>query len=341
MLFRHRSVSFAATLLMAAVTGPACADLLGVDVSTHQGTVNWNSMKNAGVGFAFTKATEGVDFIDTRFTQNMAGARAAGIPIGPYHFARPDSSVGTLSDPIKQDAVNEANDFVDAIQPFYNTNPEAYLRPVLDVEKLPLTAEINTVSEQRQYLSDWINDFADVLMNRLGVHPIIYLNSNYAINYVNSSVAQYDLWIARWTYNTSNLPAGANQLGVWSDWDFWQWSDSESIGGEAPVDANLFRGTTQDLAAYLYAAEPPLTGDYNGDGVVDLADYTKWRDTLRRGNLDLSADGNKSGAIDTGDYDVWAANYGATAPPATAIPEPTAALLAALALATVCLRVRP
>ena len=136
-------------LTISLLCSAAFADLLGVDVSTHQGFVNWTSMKNDGVAFGFVKATEGVNFIDNRFTQNMDNARNAGVPIGPYHYARPDSAVGTLADPVKQDAINEANDFVDAIEPYYTDYPGEYLRPVLDVEELPTTAEINTNSERR------------------------------------------------------------------------------------------------------------------------------------------------------------------------------------------------
>lgn len=65
-----------------------------------------------------------------------------------------------------------------------------------------------------------------------------------------------------------------------------------------------------------------LAGDYNGDNVVDAADYTVWRD---------------GGWPDTSQaaYDTWAANYGATAAPttSTAVPEPTAVVLAIVALA--------
>lgn len=63
----------------------------GIDVSHWQGNINWNSVKNDGVKFAFAKATEGVDFIDSKYVQNMNNASAAGVFIGPYHFARPDS----------------------------------------------------------------------------------------------------------------------------------------------------------------------------------------------------------------------------------------------------------
>lgn len=65
-----------------------------------------------------------------------------------------------------------------------------------------------------------------------------------------------------------------------------------------------------------------LPGDYNGDGIVDAADYTVWRDG---GSPDSSQAG----------YDLWASNYGATAPnaPASSVPEPATGVLLLIAFA--------
>jgi GH25 family lysozyme M1 (1,4-beta-N-acetylmuramidase) len=295
-------------------------------------------MKNAGVQFGFARATMGTVDYDSQFAANMTGSRAAGIPIGPYHYGYPNTYMNPLSAPVKQDAINEATDFVNRIQPYYDANPGWYLRPVLDVEELPANAEVNTVAEQRAYLSAWVKDFNSVVRDRLGVDVIIYCNSNYASNYFTADLASFDLWIARWTYNPNNPPS-ASQLGIWSNvgYDFWQYSDSGNLGGENPLDLNHFPGTLNDLQAYVVGGEPPLEGDYNSDGVVDAADYTKWRDTWTRTNTDLSADGNNNGAIDAGDRDVWAANYGAVAGSAAGVPEPTGIAVFVSLLATAAL----
>lgn len=76
----------------------------------------------------------------------------------------------------------------------------------------------------------------------------------------------------------------------------------------------------------------PLNGDYNGDGIVNVADYTVWRNNL--GSSNSIADGNGDGSVDHADYDVWRQNFGATASTqatsAAAVPESSGATVAVL-----------
>jgi GH25 family lysozyme M1 (1,4-beta-N-acetylmuramidase) len=210
----------------------------GIDVSRWQGDINWSAVKNAGVEFAFCKATEGVDFVDIKFLQNMNNASAAGVYIGPYHFARINSNV---SNPL--DAVSEAHDFVDAIEPFYQT-PGKFLRPVIDVENY---AEKGSLTANRTYLSQWVRDFAGVVEARLGLTPIIYTMGGYANNLIEPDLAQYPLWLASWSTAPPNLPNPVLN-GVWDDWTFWQYSDSGSIPGIAgAVDLDVYRGTREQF----------------------------------------------------------------------------------------------
>lgn len=85
---------------------------------------------------------------------------------------------------------------------------------------------------------------------------------------------------------------------------------------------------------------PLVPGDYNGNGVVDAADYTVLRDSLGSTGAGLPADGNGDGVVDTADYTFWAARFGDGAP-AAAVPEPAAvAQLAILAVSAMALRRR-
>jgi hypothetical protein len=81
-----------------------------------------------------------------------------------------------------------------------------------------------------------------------------------------------------------------------------------------------------------------LVADYNGDGSVNAADYTVWRNSLNQSGDDLPADGDRSGTVNRLDYDFWKARYGQAvgggASLASAIvPEPAAYSLFATGLA--------
>ncbi len=123
---------------------------------------------------------------------------------------------------------------------------------------------------------------------------------------------------------------------------FWWYPEAESVDG-----INVWEGGRYGLFDYsgnllpaidVFAGLNPTTpGDYNGDGIVDAADYTVWRDTLGS-TSDLRADGDDSGTVDAGDYTVWTSHFGSTSGAGTmvattAVPEPSAAILGAVCLA--------
>src|SRR5215217_9613824 len=64
----------------------------GIDVSHWQGTINWPQVRSAGKEFAFVKATESTNYVDPTAAGNVANARAAGLLVGVYHFARPTTN---------------------------------------------------------------------------------------------------------------------------------------------------------------------------------------------------------------------------------------------------------
>ncbi len=80
-----------------------------------------------------------------------------------------------------------------------------------------------------------------------------------------------------------------------------------------------------------------VAGDYNGNGVVDEADYVLWRDTLGATGIALAADGNNNGTIDSGDFDIWRNNFGrqigsGAAESVATVPEPSAEVLLCVGL---------
>ncbi len=85
-----------------------------------------------------------------------------------------------------------------------------------------------------------------------------------------------------------------------------------------------------------------VSGDYNGDGRVDAADYTVWRDRLGQSVADLtSADGNGDGQVNAADYVVWRSNFGSQVPASlelSNVPEPAAIWAAVVPVALIAFR---
>lgn len=106
---------------------------------------------------------------------------------------------------------------------------------------------------------------------------------------------------------------------------------------------NVSGGTNRAFFTMDVAWAAILAGDYNGDGVVDAADYTVWADNFGS-MIDLDADGSGNGTVDAADYTVWADNFGNTLPGSvstTVIPEPTSVMLASLGFLGLLSRRRP
>ena len=81
----------AAAQISAAAVGTT---VLGLDVSSYQGNVNWSQVASKGGTFAYAKSTEGTYYYDsTYFSQQYNGSYAAGLIRGAYHFAIPNNSL--------------------------------------------------------------------------------------------------------------------------------------------------------------------------------------------------------------------------------------------------------
>ena len=102
---------------------------IGVDLSRHNGDVDFVTMANAGVKYAWIKCTEGTTHVNPGYELKFRQAREAGIQVGGYHFSRPDTY------PSLQDAIDESLNFLGALSKvgFYKGD----LLPVLDVEAEP------------------------------------------------------------------------------------------------------------------------------------------------------------------------------------------------------------
>jgi GH25 family lysozyme M1 (1,4-beta-N-acetylmuramidase) len=329
-VFVRSVVALAISVAAPCLTPTTAQTVPGIDVSHWQGSINWNSVKNSGVQFAFVKATEGIDYVDPQFHANMQGAKAAGVHVGAYHFCRLDSYA---TDP--NDAINEANDFLESVLPYYQTG--TYLPMVADVERFP---SFGSTAEARAFTSTWVQKFSDTIYNAIGVRPIVYQSLSKANSYYTPTVASsHELWLAWWKYSTANPPV-ASDTPLWGEWQFWQWTDSWSVPGVAGnVDGDLFNGSSAELSQLLLGNDGAIPGDFNRDGGVDTADYIVWKKTKGMTvPIYSGADANGNARIDAGDIVAWKGNLGqpgqsglALESHDAAVPEPGSLLISLVA----------
>lgn len=211
-------------------TGPHPADFAihGIDVSKYQGDIDWRTVKASGVKFVWIKATEGGDHVDEKFAQNWAGAAAAGIPRGAYHFVwwcrPPNEETGWFKQNVPVD-------------------PNA-LAPVLDVEATPTSKSCkrrldrSVIPEIRQMLQD--------MERHYGKKPVIYTTVDFYESILSPNEFQdYPIWI-RSTKHPPHVRYGERE------WTFWQYQSDGFIPGiKGKVDRNAFHGTAKQWQLFL------------------------------------------------------------------------------------------
>jgi len=222
---------------------------LGIDVSHHQGSINWTAVYADGKTFAFVKATEGVTYNDPRFVANMTNGTHAGVLMGAYHFARPDNN----------SAQAEARHFLQVAGPYIGNG---YLPPVLDLEDPNENTDLQQLFSSDE-LSQWVQTWLQIVEDSTGVTPIIYTNGRYT-RYLNSSLNRYPLWIAE---PDGNLDPPDN-LGRWTTWLFKQYSWHGNVNGiNGDVDLDVFNGTMAELDSLSHGGHP---GGGGGGGSATL-----------------------------------------------------------------------
>lgn len=116
-----------------------------------------------------------------------------------------------------------------------------------------------------------------------------------------------------WTSIAGNVPPG--DLAVGSQHTL-AWTVPNVSDGSAWIrvrQENLADADYEDVSDASFAiAAAALAGDYNGNQIVDAADYTLWRNTLGREGTGLAADGNGDQRVDSADYSLWKSNFGDT-----------------------------
>lgn len=187
---------------------------------------DWPAVADAGIEFAYIKATEGTSYTDPRFRENYTGAAQAGMFRGAYHFALPNVSSGRA----------QARFF---LAHGGNGQPDGLtLPPALDLEYNPYGPDCYGLTQQQ--MVNWIVAFSATIHRQTGRHPVIYTDPTWWHDCTGGHGGFADthpLWLQDWDPTPAPLPAG------WGRYTFWQHSATGQVPGIAgPVDRDAFHG---------------------------------------------------------------------------------------------------
>ena len=196
----------------------------GIDVSKHQGNIDWTKVAADGVEFAFIRVglrgygTEGKLVEDEYFEQNVKGALQAGIKVGVYFYSQ------AISDEV---LLEEANLVLEKVKP-YNIE----LPIVFDVEKVSGgkgRANELSVEERTRLTALFCQPIQDA-----GYKPMIYHNMEMGTLMLDlGQLEQYDKWFAY--YNDDLYYPYAYKV--------WQYSEKGAVDGiNEEVDLNIWFG---------------------------------------------------------------------------------------------------
>lgn len=202
---------------------PIWHNVAGVDVSNHQGAIDWPALAVGRVAFAYIKATEGGDFRDKRFHLNWEGAKKAGVARGAYHFFTQCRS-----------GIEQANNFIATVP-----RESGALPPVIDAEHMGPCRTGQQISSVVQEITTMLG----LLEAHYGRRPLIYTSSDFDAIYFQGQLEGEKFWVRSLFWP----PAFRTD-----QWIMWQYHDAGIRPGvNGPIDLNVFRGSRREFATFV------------------------------------------------------------------------------------------
>ncbi len=194
--------------------------LRGIDVSHHQGAIDWTKVAGDEVAFAYLKASEGGGHRDRQFARNWREARAAGLAVGAYHFF-------TFCRP----GADQAANFLAAVP----AAPDA-LPPAVDLEFGGNCGRVPAGAAMRREL----DAFLAPVERAAGKPAILYVTPEFLDVYRGHLPAR-----GLWRRSLLRAPDDA------APWRLWQYHNRGRVDGiRGPVDLNVFDGDASAFAAW-------------------------------------------------------------------------------------------
>lgn len=249
--------------------------LFGIDINEYTQNVQFNVLATK-IDFLYLRSSgsaTGRFRVDRKFLEFAAASRNYGIPVGAYHFGIPSYDL--------TDADRQCDDFINLLQEGFGNRDYGDLFPVLDIEA-PMDKSITT-----RVLIDWIDRFRKRFERKTRRRLMLYTGVNFIELYDNFFIKgrgyplkNMPLWIAMYLRIPQN-PRIPPNLGGWTRWRMWQYSESETVEGVGnPVDANwgpdnIDLLTQPDVVTGLEARfqDGNISVSWNRNGDVDLLGY--------------------------------------------------------------------
>ncbi|MCB1049242.1 MAG: hypothetical protein KDC71_01495 [Acidobacteria bacterium] len=201
---------------------PTSGEILGIDVSHHDGPVDWGQVRQSGYHFAYVKATQGDDWVDPLFKTNFDGLKQAGLFRGAYHFFMVDDT-----------GAEQARNFLTAV-----LHEPGDLAPVVDIETWHENPQPDVAEELRVFL--------DEVYAATGKKAVIYTNPRFWDTYLKEKFTDHPLWVAEYEVENPQVPTG------WQTWTLWQYTENGTISGVGTeVDISRYNGDAQTFQAMI------------------------------------------------------------------------------------------
>lgn len=247
----------------------------GIDVSYHNGTLDWSTIKAAGVDFAILRAayrgygTEGTLVRDAKFAEYMQGAMSQGIPVGAYIYSQAITTA---------EAVQEANYILNIVRGYSLDLPIVFDYEFAGVKTGRLDSAWSSGKLNKSKMTDIALAFCDTIKNA-GNDAMVYANKTFLSKNLDHEVienAGYDVWLAHYTTNT-------NYTG---DYKIWQYTSSGRIPGieGKRFDCNFMYSGTISMSLKIssipnqiyqgYDVSPSVTVTNGGTVLTEGTDYT-------------------------------------------------------------------
>ena len=241
-----------------------CGMEYGIDVSYHQGDIDWEKVKQSGVRFAFIRVARrtldgGTLDMDKRAIENIEGAISVGLPIGVYIFSQAVNQT---------EAIEEANYIVKAIEPYKD---KITLPVVFDYEYGDVQGNSGRLEKANLSKSSATNNclaFCNTV-KEAGYTPMVYVNRDILVHDLDASILEryYPIWLAHYTYETDYE----------GQYTYWQYSSNGKVDGiEGRVDLNV-RYLDSDAEAYsVYGQELQEYQEYFYEQQESLPTWIFW-----------------------------------------------------------------